>query len=122
MRLVVKRSGETVNEFRFSKGPIHIGRHKHSQVFLRDIMVSRQHAVIFATQDGKWIVEDLDSAVAAVVDIDATVGGYREVVGEVKCGLRVVAGTGFAGPAPRTVLTGRGGTDPYPPKGPGSGL
>ena len=62
MRLVVKRSGETVNEFRFSKGPIHIGRHKHSQVFLRDIMVSRQHAVIFATQDGKWIVEDLDSA------------------------------------------------------------
>jgi len=62
MRLVVKRSGETVNEFRFSKGPIHIGRHAHSHVFLPDRAVSRQHAVIFATQDGKWVVEDLDSA------------------------------------------------------------
>jgi len=62
MRLVVKRSGETVNEFRFSKGPIHIGRHAHSQVFLPDRMVSRQHAVIFATKGGKWVVEDLDSA------------------------------------------------------------
>jgi hypothetical protein len=62
MRLVVKRSGETVNEFRFSKGPIHIGRHAHSHVYLPDRAVSRQHAVIFATQDGKWVVEDLDSA------------------------------------------------------------
>ncbi len=62
MRLVVKQAGRTVNEFRFVKGPIYIGRHMHSQVFLPDIMVSRQHAVIYATQDGKWIVEDLDSA------------------------------------------------------------
>ncbi|MHC4488557.1 MAG: FHA domain-containing protein [Planctomycetota bacterium] len=62
MRLVVKRNGETVNEFRFSKGPIHIGRHAHSQVFLPDRAVSRQHAVISVTKDGKWIVEDLDSA------------------------------------------------------------
>jgi hypothetical protein len=62
MRLVVKRNGETVNEFRFSKGPIHIGRHAHSHVFLPDRAVSRQHAVISATQDGKWVVEDLDSA------------------------------------------------------------
>ena len=62
MRLVVKRNGETVNEFRFSKGPIHIGRHAHSQVFLPDRAVSRQHAVIFVAQGGKWVVEDLDSA------------------------------------------------------------
>ncbi|MFB0525226.1 MAG: FHA domain-containing protein [Phycisphaerae bacterium] len=62
MRLVVKQAGRTVNEFRFVKGPIYIGRHMHSQVFLPDIMVSRQHAVIYMTQDGKWIVEDLDSA------------------------------------------------------------
>jgi hypothetical protein len=62
MRLVVKRSGEIVNEFRFSKGPIHIGRHAHSHVFLPDRAVSRQHAVISATQEGKWVVEDLDSA------------------------------------------------------------
>ncbi|MFQ6035177.1 MAG: FHA domain-containing protein [Sedimentisphaerales bacterium] len=62
MRLVIKQAGRTVNEFRFAKGPIYIGRHIHSQVFLPDIMVSRQHAVIYATQEGKWIVEDLDSA------------------------------------------------------------
>jgi len=62
MRLVVKRNNRTVNEFQFSKGPIYVGRHTHSQIFLPERTVSRQHAVIFATQDGKWIVEDLDSA------------------------------------------------------------
>jgi pSer/pThr/pTyr-binding forkhead associated (FHA) protein len=62
MRLVVKQNGRTVNEFRFAKGPIYIGRHENSQVFLPDRAVSRQHAVIFNTQDGKWTVEDLDSA------------------------------------------------------------
>jgi len=62
MRLVVKQNGRTVNEFRFTKGPIYIGRHEDSQVFLPDRAVSRQHAVIFNTQDGKWMVEDLDSA------------------------------------------------------------
>ena len=62
MRLVVKQNGRTVNEFQFGKGPIYIGRHMHSQVFLPDRAVSRQHAVIFSTQDGTWMVEDLDSA------------------------------------------------------------
>jgi pSer/pThr/pTyr-binding forkhead associated (FHA) protein len=62
MRLVVKQNGRTINEFRFSEGPIYIGRHTHSQVLLPDRAVSRQHAVIFATADGKWMVEDLDSA------------------------------------------------------------
>ena len=62
MRLVVKQNGRTVNEFRFTKGPIYIGRNENSQVFLHDRAVSRQHAVIFNTQDGKWMVEDLDSA------------------------------------------------------------
>ncbi len=62
MRLIVKQKSRTINEFRFSKGPIYIGRHAHSQVFLPDRAVSRQHAVIFATADGKWMVEDLDSA------------------------------------------------------------
>jgi len=62
MRLVVKQAGRIINEFRFAKGPIYIGRHINSQVLLPDIRVSRQHAVIYATQDGKWIVEDLDSA------------------------------------------------------------
>jgi pSer/pThr/pTyr-binding forkhead associated (FHA) protein len=62
MRLVVKQNDRNVNEFRFTKGPIYIGRREDSQVFLPDRAVSRQHAVIFSTQDGKWMVEDLDSA------------------------------------------------------------
>jgi pSer/pThr/pTyr-binding forkhead associated (FHA) protein len=62
MRLVVKQNDRTVNEFQFAKGPIYIGRQESSQVFLPDRAVSRQHAVIFNTQDGKWMVEDLDSA------------------------------------------------------------
>jgi len=62
MRLVVKRNGQTVNEFRFDRGPVYIGRHAHSQVFLPDRAVSRQHAAIFMTQGAKWVVEDLDSA------------------------------------------------------------
>jgi len=62
MRLMVKQSGRTINEFRFTKGPIHIGRHADSQVLLPDRKISRQHATIFSTQEGRWIVKDLDSA------------------------------------------------------------
>lgn len=62
MRLIIKQNGRAVNEFRFGRGPIYIGRHSHSQVFLPDSAVSRQHAVIFGTEQGKWMVEDLDSA------------------------------------------------------------
>ena len=62
MRLIVKKAGQTVNELRFTKGPLSIGRHAHSQIFLPDRAVSRQHAVIYSTQDGKWVIEDLDSA------------------------------------------------------------
>lgn len=62
MRLTVKRGDELVNELRFSRGPIYIGRQIGSQVFLPDRAVSRQHTVIYTTTDGKWLVEDLDSA------------------------------------------------------------
>jgi hypothetical protein len=62
MRLVVKQGERTVNEFHFDKGPIYIGRHTNSQVFLPDKTVSRQHSVIYNTKDGQWVVEDLDSA------------------------------------------------------------
>lgn len=62
MRLVVKQNGSTIKEHQFEKGPVYIGRHMHSQVFLPDKSVSRQHAVIFSSHDGKWMVEDLDSA------------------------------------------------------------
>jgi pSer/pThr/pTyr-binding forkhead associated (FHA) protein len=62
MRLVVKQGERIVNEFHFDKGPVYIGRHANSQVFLPDKVVSRQHAVIYNTKDGLWVVEDLESA------------------------------------------------------------
>jgi pSer/pThr/pTyr-binding forkhead associated (FHA) protein len=62
MRLVVRQSDSTVREFQFARGPIYIGRHVNSQILLPEGTVSRQHAVLFSTQTGKWMVEDLDSA------------------------------------------------------------
>jgi len=62
MRLIVRQNNSTISEFNFTEGPIYIGRHKDSQIFLGHRAVSRQHAVIFHTEDGKWMVEDLDSA------------------------------------------------------------
>ena len=71
MRLIVKKADQTINEFQFSKGPIHIGRHANSQIFLSDRLISRHHAVIFRTQDGKWTVEDLDSTNRTYLNGDA---------------------------------------------------
>ena len=62
MLLVVKRNGQVINELQFDRGPVYIGRHAHSQVFLHDRAVSRQHAAIFTTEKGVWVVEDMDSA------------------------------------------------------------
>ena len=62
MQLTVKRGDNLVNELRFSRGPIYIGRQIGSQIFLPDRAVSRQHTVLYTTTDGKWTVEDLDSA------------------------------------------------------------
>lgn len=62
MRLFVKQRDRTVSEFRFAKGPIYIGRHTGSQILLPDRRVSRQHATIYNRPDGKWMLEDLDSA------------------------------------------------------------
>ncbi len=62
MRLVVKQGKRVVNQFQCTQGPVYIGRHSRSQIFLPDAAVSRQHAVVFATSDGQWMVEDLESA------------------------------------------------------------
>jgi len=62
MRLIVRQNGEGIRELQFNAGPIHIGRGTDSQVFLPDKKVSRQHAVIFSTPEGKWVLQDLDSA------------------------------------------------------------
>jgi pSer/pThr/pTyr-binding forkhead associated (FHA) protein len=62
MHLVVKKAGKIINEFNFDSGPVYIGRYKYNQVFLPDLSVSRQHAAIFTTLDGKWVLEDMNSA------------------------------------------------------------
>jgi len=87
MRLLVKQSDGTVNELQFTKGPVYIGRRPSSQIFLPDEGVSRQHAVIFNTEDGKWIVEDLDSANKTYLNDEAIhkteikTGDYLRIVG-----------------------------------------
>jgi pSer/pThr/pTyr-binding forkhead associated (FHA) protein len=62
MRMVVKQKGGNTKEFQFSEGPISIGRGTSNQIFLPDRGVSRVHAIIRSSGDGKWMVEDLDSA------------------------------------------------------------
>ena len=62
MYLTINRGSEPPKQLRFSTGPIYIGRQLGSQVFLPDKAVSRQHAVIYSTKDGRWVLEDLDSA------------------------------------------------------------
>jgi len=62
MRLVVKQNDIIIKELQFSKGPIYIGRHEHSQVMLPDNSVSRRHAVFTKTKKGEWFIEDLESA------------------------------------------------------------
>ena len=62
MRLVLRQKDGAAKEFQFKEGPISIGRAAESQIFLPDRAVSRKHVVIQSTSDGKWIVEDLDSA------------------------------------------------------------
>ncbi|MBN1360288.1 MAG: FHA domain-containing protein [Sedimentisphaerales bacterium] len=62
MRLIVKQGKRVINDFHCTQGPVYIGRHTQSQIFLPDAAVSRQHAVVFATSDGQWMIEDLESA------------------------------------------------------------
>jgi len=71
VQLTLKQNDSIVNEFHFSKGPIYIGRHTNSQIFLNHRAVSRQHAVIFQTQEGQWMVEDLDSANKTLLNDEA---------------------------------------------------
>lgn len=62
MRLVVRQSDGATKEFRFTEGPISLGRAADNQVFLPDKTVSKLHALISSTEDGKWLVEDKGSA------------------------------------------------------------
>lgn len=62
MRLTVQQKDGEPSEYNFHEDPIHIGRGTSNQIFLPARAVSKQHAVIFSTEDGKWMIEDLDSA------------------------------------------------------------
>ena len=62
MRLFVSLGQSSVNELKFDRGPIYVGRQMGSQVFLPDKSVSRQHAVFYTTKDGVWVIEDLGSS------------------------------------------------------------
>ena len=68
MRLLVKRSRSLINDLKFTEGPVYIGRQPQNQVFLPDRAVSRQHAVIYTTTDGGWMIKDLESANQTVVN------------------------------------------------------
>lgn len=71
MRLFVSLGQSSVNELKFDRGPIYIGRQMGSQVFLPDKAVSRQHSVIYTTKDGTWIIEDLGSSNKTYVNSNA---------------------------------------------------
>jgi len=62
MRLLVKRGFSLLHDLHFADGPIYIGRLSKCRVYLPDRNVSRQHAVIYTTSDGVWMVQDLESA------------------------------------------------------------
>ena len=62
MRILLKQKDGNTKEFQFEKGPILIGRGQNSNIFLPDRAVSRQHAIIKSSDDGKWVIEDLDSS------------------------------------------------------------
>ena len=62
MRIVVKQKDGNTREFQFAQGPVSIGRGANSQVFLPDKAVSRQHAVIHSTDEGKWTIVDMGSS------------------------------------------------------------
>ena len=56
MQLIVKHNGQEINQFQFLKGPIHIGRHPECHLQLPSTSVSRQHAVIYETPSGQWMI------------------------------------------------------------------
>lgn len=71
MRLTVQQKNGQSSEYNFHEDPIHIGRGTNNQVFLPARSVSKQHAVIFSTDEGDWMIEDLDSANKTFLNGDA---------------------------------------------------
>lgn len=62
-RLVIHHAGENARVFELlGKSPLSIGRAKSSSLVLDDSSVSRLHAVLRSTPDGRWQIIDRDSA------------------------------------------------------------
>jgi adenylate cyclase len=62
-RFVIRRPGEGVHVFELlGERPISIGRAKSSTLVLDHGSVSRQHALVQATPEGRWQIIDCDSA------------------------------------------------------------
>jgi predicted component of type VI protein secretion system len=62
MRLVLRQKDGEVREYQFAQGPIYIGRAADSHILLPNPAVSKKHATIACNGEGKWTVQDLDSA------------------------------------------------------------
>jgi ABC transport system ATP-binding/permease protein len=61
-RFVIERTGEGSRVFELlGDRPVAIGRAKSSSLLLDDASVSRQHALVRATPDGRWQIIDRDS-------------------------------------------------------------
>jgi len=80
-------NGKLINEVKFDRPIINVGKLSTSTLRLDDINVSRKHAVIEQREDGKWRVTDLGSTNGTVLR------GERVVQAEIKDGDRMVLGT-----------------------------
>lgn len=62
-RLLIERLGESPRVFELlGDRPVTIGRAKSSNILLDDLGVSRNHALVRPTADGRWEIIDRDSA------------------------------------------------------------
>jgi len=80
-------SGKLINEVKFDRPIINVGKLSTSTLRIDDVNVSRKHAVIEQREDGRWRVTDLGSTNGTVLR------GERVVQAEINDGDRLVLGT-----------------------------
>ncbi len=59
--LVVKRGPNVGARYELAGGTVRAGRHPESDIFLDDITVSRRHAEVEPTEDGRMVIRDVGS-------------------------------------------------------------
>jgi adenylate cyclase len=84
-RFLIHHSGENTRVFEIvGDRPISIGRAKSSNLVLDDASVSRQHAVVRSTMDGRWQIIDRSSANGVKINgravQEATLSANDEIV------------------------------------------